>query len=108
MRIDDDRKKRSMDKSNGYREEIKTRTLRLGIPAFNKIHHLNMTENQQLLTRNFKVEVLKHNGVKVVKRNVEGNCYFHGNVKGDSLSLAAMSTCYGQLVRFEAKKFQIQ
>eukprot|EP00111_Clytia_hemisphaerica_P001731 TCONS_00004887-protein len=97
IRIDDDRRKRSMDKSNSYRGEIKTRTLRLGIPAFDKIHHLNMTQNKQLLTRNFKVEVLKQNGVKVVKREVEGNCYFHGNVQGDFLSLAAMSICYGQL-----------
>lgn len=100
------RTKRSINdagrKSNVNKQQT-TRIIKLGVSAFNNLYHLNMTENKQLLASNFKVEVKTRNGT-VVKRDIDGlgggNCYFHGNVYGDERSLAAISTCYGQLVRY--------
>ena len=96
---DNARIKRNTDFYRKPSHQKQTRTIKLGVTAFNKLYHLNMTENKQLFTSNFKVEVKTRNGT-VVKRDVGGgNCYFHGDVHGDDRSLAAMSTCYGQLVR---------
>lgn len=70
----------------------------MGIPAFGKIHHLNMTQNDKLLTKKFRIEIVRKNGKKFHKRNTDGNCYFHGNTEDDNTAMASMSTCYGQLV----------
>lgn len=75
-------------------EQSQKHLLKLGIPAFGNLYHLNMTQNRDLIAPNFRVEIKRGNET-FVKRDVRSDCYYHGNVHDHVTSIAAVSTCNG-------------
>lgn len=64
------------------------------VKAFDKHLHLKLKENKKLLSPNFKVEVIGHNG-KVLKTHKIKNCHYTGTVKSHKRSKVAISNCRG-------------